>query len=87
MQIEEIPEWMTNLDDEDVSFIKKFMMASDSLKEIAKKYGLTYPTVKLKLDKLIQKIPISEDTVNEPFITLIKRPAINVKIDFDTAKF
>lgn len=86
MTIEIVPEWMVNLDDEDVSFIKNFIMASGSLKEIANRYGVTYPTVRLRLDKLIQKIQISEATANEPYIALIKRLAINEKIDFDTAK-
>nr|WP_315023222.1 DUF2089 family protein [uncultured Aminipila sp.] len=86
MSIEVIPEWMMHLDDEDVSFIKKFIMASGSLKEIANQYSVTYPTVRLRLDKLIQKIQINEDTNNEPYIALIKRLAVNEKIDFDTAK-
>jgi hypothetical protein len=86
MGIDVVPEWMMNLDDEDVSFIKKFILASGSLKEIAKQYSVTYPTVRLRLDKLIQKIQISEDAANEPYISLVKRLAINDKIDFDTAK-
>lgn len=86
MTIEILPEWMTNLDDEDVAFIKRFLLASGSLKEIANQYGVTYPTVRLRLDRLIQKIQIGEDTANEPYIGLIKRMAINEKIEFDTAK-
>lgn len=86
MSIEIIPEWMENLDDEDISFIKRFILASGSLKEIAKEYDVTYPTVRLRLDRLIQKIKISEDESNEPYIGLIKRMAINDKIDFNTAK-
>lgn len=86
MAIEIVPEWMANLDDEDMSFIKRFIMASGSLKEVAGQYGVTYPTVRLRLDKLIQKIQISEDTANDPYIALIKRLAVNEKIDFDTAK-
>lgn len=86
MAINIVPEWMINFDDEDVSFIKKFLLASGSLKEIAKQYGVTYPTVRLRLDKLIQKIQINEDVSNEPYIALIKRLAINEKLDFDTAK-
>jgi hypothetical protein len=81
-----LPEWMVNLDEEDISFIKKFLLASGSLKEVAKLYTVTYPTVRLRLDKLIQKIQINEDNTNEPYISLIKRLAINEKIDFDTAK-
>lgn len=86
MAIEMVPEWMINFDDEDISFIKKFILASGSLKEIAKQYGVTYPTVRLRLDKLIQKIQISEDAASEPYIALIKRLAVNEKVDFDTAK-
>ena len=86
MPIEIIPEWMVNLEDEDIVFIKKFLQASGSLKEVAKQYSVTYPTVRLRLDRLIQKIQISEDTSNEPYIALIKRMAVNDKIDFDTAK-
>lgn len=86
MGINVVPEWMANLDDEDVSFVKKFLLASGSLKEIARQYGVTYPTVRLRLDKLIQKIQISEDTASDPYISLIKRLAVNDKVDFDTAK-
>ena len=86
MALEMLPEWMTNLDDEDAAFIKKFVLASGSLKEMARQYDVTYPTVRLRLDKLIQKIQLSEDTAGDPYIALVKRMAINDKIDFDTAK-
>lgn len=86
MAVNEMPDWMTGLDDEDISFIKKFIMASGSLKEVAKNYNVSYPTVRLRLDRLIQKINISEDTSNEPYIALIKRLAVNEKLDINTAK-
>jgi len=86
LAINSIPEWIESMDDEDISFVRKFILASGSLKEIAGIYGVTYPTVRLRLDRLIQKIQISEDAANEPYISLIKRMAINEKIDFDTAK-
>jgi len=86
MTIEVVPEWMMNLEDEDVAFIKRFLQASGSLKEIAQQYGVTYPTVRLRLDRLIQKIQASESASSDPYISLIKRMVINDKIDFDTAK-
>lgn len=86
MAIEIVPDWMVNLDDEDISFIKNFIMSSGSLKEIAKQYEVTYPTVRLRLDRLIQKIQINDQTENEPYVALIKRLAVNDKLDFDTAK-
>lgn len=86
MSIQIIPEWMSDLDDEDMSFIKNFIISSGSLKEIAKQYEVTYPTVRLRLDRLIQKIKLGEDNVNEPYIKIIKRLALDDKIDFNTAK-
>ncbi|MDR0937376.1 MAG: DUF2089 domain-containing protein [Oscillospiraceae bacterium] len=86
MRVETVPDWIVNLEDEDLAFIKRFLLASGSLKEIAKQYGVTYPTVRLRLDRLIQKIKINDDTSNEPYIALVKRLAVNDKLDFDTAK-
>ena len=86
MAIELLPDWMTGLEEEDVSFIKKFILASGSLKEVAAQYGMTYPTVRLRLDRLIQKIRIGEDTAADPYIATIKRLVVNDKLDFDTAK-
>jgi hypothetical protein len=86
MPIETVPEWMADLEDEDVAFIRRFLRASGSLKDVAGQYGVSYPTVRLRLDRLIQKIQISEDTGGEPYIALIKRLAVNGKLDLDTAK-
>ena len=86
MALELLPDWMTNLEEEDVAFIKKFILASGSLKEVAGQYGVTYPTVRLRLDRLIQKIKIGEDTAADPYIATIKRLVVNEKLDFDTAK-
>jgi hypothetical protein len=80
------PEWILALDDEDLKFAKNFILASGSLKEIANLYGVTYPTVRLRLDRLIQKISLSESAETDPYIMLIKRLAINEKIDYETAK-
>ncbi len=84
--IEIVPEWMANLDDEDVSFIKKFIVSSGSLKDIAHQYGVTYPTVRLRLDKLIKKIEISEDNANDAYVSLIKSLVVNDKLEYNSAK-
>ena len=81
--IEIIPEWIEKLEDEDLVFIKKFVLASGSLKEIAKEYDVTYPTVRLRLDRLIQKIKVCDEMDNDPYIALVKRFAVDEKIDFD----
>ena len=47
---------------------------------------MTYPTVRLRLDRLIQKIKLGEDRAQDPYVALVKRLAVNDKLDFDTAK-
>lgn len=86
MAIELVPGWMTGLEEEDVTFIKRFVLSSGSLKEMAAEYGVTYPTVRLRLDRLIQKIRLEDAVDQEPYVALIKRLALNDKLDFDTAK-
>ncbi len=87
INMDTVPMWMKNLDDEDMIFIKRFLLASGSLKEVAKLYGVTYPTVRVRLNKLIDKIKLAEDkTDNDEFVELIKRYVIDEDIEFDVAK-
>ena len=86
MSVDVVPEWMAGLEEEDVVFIKKFILASGSLKEVASVYGVSYPTVRLRLDRLIQKIKLTETAEADPYVSLVKRLAVDDKLDFDTAK-
>ena len=81
-----MPVWMAELEDEDLTFFKKFILASGSLKEVAALYGVSYPTVRLRLDRLIQKIQLTETAEADPYVCLVKRLAVDDKLDFDTAK-
>lgn len=86
MPIETVPEWMAGLEEEDVAFIRRFVLASGSLKEVAGVYGVTYPTVRLRLDRLIQKIQLTETAEADPYVSLIKRLAVDDKLDVETAR-
>lgn len=79
--------WLENLSDEDRSFIKRFVLASGSLKDLAKAYGISYPTVRLRLDRLIEKIKVldSQEIVSEFERTLRVRYAEG-KLDMETLK-
>ena len=81
-----IPDWLSALEDEDLVFVKKFLLASGSLKEMARQYGVTYPTVRLRLDRLIQKIRLAEEGEQDPYIQLVKQLAMAEKLDLDTAR-
>jgi len=48
--------WLAHLEDEDVQFIKRFILESGSLKDLATIYQVSYPTIRMRLDKLIERI-------------------------------
>ena len=81
-----VPQWILALDNEDLEFIKHFVLKSGSLKEIARLYEVSYPTVRLRLDRLIEKIKINDSMENEEFVKFIKRLAIDDRIRMEDAK-
>ena len=52
----ELPQWLAHLEDEDYQFIKRLVLASGSLKELAAEYDVSYPTIRVRLDRLIGRI-------------------------------
>ncbi len=86
MNKDEVPAWILSLNLEDVEFIKKFIISSGSLKEVAKDYKVSYPTVRIRVDRIIQKIEMNTQLENEPLISYIKQLAIEDRISVDDAK-
>lgn len=86
MERDNIPNWILSLEQEDLEFIKKFMLLSGSLKEVAKMYDVSYPTVRIKLDRLIEKIKLHDEIENEDFISFIKQLSIDDRIELEEAK-
>ena len=56
-----VPEWVSGLSEEDWQFIKRLLLASGSLKDVAQQYGISYPTVRIRLDRLIEKVHILDN--------------------------
>ena len=86
MELNKIPQWMLALEPEDAAFLKNFVLKSGSLKDIARLYQVSYPTVRLLLDKLIQKIELADQQEEEPFTAFINGLAVDSRIDVETAK-
>ena len=84
--MDHIPRWMANLTDEDMSFIKNFVLSSGSLKEMSQMYQVSYPTMRIRLNRLIEKIRISDNEPEDTFVLLVKSLAIDDKYDVDTAR-
>ncbi|WP_195694733.1 DUF2089 family protein [Priestia megaterium] len=86
MDNRDIPSWILSLESDDLEFIKKFVLNSGSLKQLAKDYEVSYPTVRIRLDRLIQKIQISEEHNKGELISFIKNLAVEERISLEDAK-
>jgi hypothetical protein len=82
-----LPAWLTLLEDEDLAFIKRFLLASGSLKDLAAVYQVSYPTIRLRLDRVIQKIQISDAANSQSdFERLLRVQYAEGKIDLPMLK-
>lgn len=79
--------WLEFLSDEDLAFVRRFVLASGSLKQIAQQYGVTYPTIRLRLDRLIAKIEVVEaaDDVSD-FERILRAQFADQKLNHETFK-
>jgi hypothetical protein len=79
--------WLDYMSEEDLAFIKRFVAASGSLKDVAAGYGISYPTVRLRLDRLIAKIAVVENMdIRSEFERLLRAQHAEGRIDADTLK-
>lgn len=83
--MKEVPVWITELEDDELQFIKRFVLASGSLKEMADIYKVTYPTVRTRLNHIIEKIQMSQVNQEDPYVSIIKKMVIEGKVDFEAA--
>jgi hypothetical protein len=80
-------QWLEMLDDEDFAFMKRFVLLSGSLKDVAEAYRVSYPTVRLRLDRLIQKIRIADShNIADPYEKLLRAQFADGKLDTTTFK-
>ena len=79
--------WIDRMSDEDLSFVKRFVLASGSLKAMADAYGISYPTVRLRLDRLIERIKIYDsEKITSEFERVLRAQHADGKIDLATLK-
>lgn len=87
LKYDEIPNWLVNLENEDLMFIKKLIIFSGSLKDLANEYGVTYPTIRIRMNKIIEKVNLYDKKEEDEYISKIKSLALSEKIDIETAKY
>jgi hypothetical protein len=86
-QSPQIPAWLAALDEEDWQFLRRFVLTSGSLKELAAEYGVSYPTIRARLDRLIAKIRIADDPkIHDPFERKLRLLVADMKLPAALAK-
>ena len=81
------PKWIEMLSDEEMAFVKRFILASGSLKELAEVYGISYPTVRLRLDRLIAKVKILDSQeITDEFERVVRALYADGNIDMAALK-
>jgi len=79
--------WIDMFEEEDLAFVKRFIMVSGSLKELADAYGVSYPTLRLRLDRLIEKIKILDSQkIADRYERLLRAHFADGKLDAATFK-
>jgi hypothetical protein len=84
---ETLPAWLMFLGTEDTQFLRRFLLASGSLKALAQDYGVSYPTVRGRLDRLIAKVRAAEDPkVSDPFERKLRVLVADAQVSATLAK-
>jgi hypothetical protein len=79
--------WIDFLEEEDLAFIKRFILLSGSLKDLADAYHVTYPTLRLRLDRLIAKIEIFDShQITDDYERVLRASFVEGKLDAATFK-
>jgi len=79
--------WFDSLEEEDLAFVKRFILCSGSLKDLAGAYEVSYPTLRLRLDRLIEKIKILDNQkIEDRYERLLRAQFADGKLDASTFK-
>jgi hypothetical protein len=52
---------LSRLDEDDLTMICSFVLLSGSIKDLAREYGVSYPTMRQRLDQLIERVQRAVD--------------------------
>ena len=80
----ERPHPLTTLPREDLDLIMELVLKSGSLKDLAAHYGVSYPTIRSRLDKVILRVQailagVRPDPLSELLADLVERGELSVQ--------
>jgi hypothetical protein len=75
---------LTTLPREDLDLVMELVLKSGSLKDLAAKYGVSYPTIRARLDRVIVRLQailagVRPDPLSELLADLVERGELSVQ--------
>ena len=68
-----IPIWAQRLEEGDLQFVKQLVLASGSLKQLANEYDVSYPTIRQRLNRVIDRINLIDTNPDDsPFESRVR---------------
>jgi len=78
---------LTRLPTEDLDFILRFVLVSGSLKDLGSEYGVSYPTIRARLDRLIERVrQLIEGQEPDPFLNQLADLVGNGEVTLSAAR-
>lgn len=65
MDTRDLPSWVLRLDDADLQLIRRFVLASGSLKQLAADYQVSYPTIRSRVDAVIERLGLIDANASD----------------------
>lgn len=82
-----VTDWYESLNPADREFVRLFVLESGSLKRMTRVFEVSYPTVRARLDRIIEKVSINDKAPEaDPFISEVLHLGIDGVISRDSAK-
>lgn len=82
-----VPNWLRQLDETDIHFLKRMLLASGSLKQLAEEYEVSYPTIRQRLDRVIQRVRQADSNPDDdPFESKVRQLVSDNDLNPSTAR-
>jgi hypothetical protein len=84
---DDAPAWIRHLDETDLHFIKRMVLASGSLKQLAQDYEVSYPTIRQRLDRIIERVKtLDANPTDDALEARVRILVAERKLDVATAR-
>jgi hypothetical protein len=86
-EVKSTDDWPSALTSDELAFVRRLLLASGSLKQLAEDYDVSYPTIRIRLDTLIEKVRALGDGKKPSALRLaVRRMVADGALEVDDAR-